>query len=178
MIKLLILDGDDTLWQPMSGVCCSDRTPDDAIGDPNFTFAPTPDDRDMVQRGDGPLFALHEGVRDTIALAHERGVRLAVCSWNHVGNIDRILRAFGLRDDFDQVVAEWHTNKAGMIKKILAAESAAGHEYHPREVLFVDDDPSDIYRGQAAGLNINFAKMGHPDEAADWNAVQRLVKTL
>ena len=165
------------MWQPLSGVCVSDAFPDDAVGKPDFKFAPTAE-QDIVRRNDGPLFELSPGARDVIIDAYNNNVRLAVASWNHVGNIERILTAFGLRDKFSQVVAEWHTDKASMLRKIMAAEEKAGREFAPADVLFVDDDPSDIYRAQAAGLGINFAKMGHPEEASDWQAVKRLVYSL
>ena len=39
------------------------------------------------------------------------GVLIGVISYNHAGNIESILEAFGLRPLVDYVVAEWHTGK-------------------------------------------------------------------
>src|SRR5690349_4553177 len=119
--RLLILDGDDTLWQPLDGICCSDRTPDDNVGWPHFTYRPNPADPDLLHRDDGIRFHLNPGAREVLAAVTEDGSACAIASYNHRDNIERALTAWGIHAYFAQVVAHWHTRKFEMLQEILDA---------------------------------------------------------
>jgi magnesium-dependent phosphatase-1 len=159
-IRLLILDGDDTLWQPVDGICCSDRTVDDAEGWPHFTFRPDPADPDLIVREDGVRFRLNPGARALLAAVTAAGGACAIASYNYPANIARALTAWGIRHYFSQIVAHWHTRKGEMLAEILEREAARGHAVRPDQALFIDDDPYGTYRGYAAALGVRFLQMG------------------
>ncbi len=159
-MKLVAFDGDNTLWQPLDGVNLSDRTPTDAEGWPHFTFAPADSDSLLVVRDDGARFALRPEAREVLQALKSRGVLLAVVSWNHEGNIQRILESFAVRDYFDYVVAEFHSNKDRMLDRVLDEARRNGHELSAGDLLLVDDDPERIYRGQCRRLGAGFSCFG------------------
>lgn len=160
VIRLLILDGDDTLWHPVDGICCSDRVADDAEGWPHFSYRPDPADPDRIVRDDGVRFALNPGARALLAAVTAAGGTCAMASYNYPGNLDRALTAWGIRPYFSQVVGQWHTRKDEMLAEILTLEAARGHTVRPDEALFIDDDPYGKYRGYAAALGVRFLQMG------------------
>src|SRR5688500_16838618 len=96
MIKLIAFDGDDTLWTPLSGVNLSDRTPTDAQGYPSFEYEALPGKPLVARRDDGALFALRPEALEVVQALKERDVVVGVISYNHKGNVRRILEAFGL----------------------------------------------------------------------------------
>lgn len=159
-MKLVAFDGDDTLWTPTSGVNLSDRTPTDAFGNPDFTYTPIKEDQLIARRDDGALFALRPEAAEVIAILRRRGVVVGVISYNHEGNVRRILEAFGLLAGVDYVVAEWHSDKDRMLEKMLAAARLDGHNIEPSETLLVDDDPAQIYRGQCERMGVGFRRFG------------------
>jgi predicted phosphatase len=158
--RLLILDGDHTLWWPVDEICCSDRTVDDREGWPHFTYRPDTDDPDLIHREDDVRFRLTPQARSTIEAVTAAGGRLAIASYNYRDNIDRALTAWGLRPHFAQIVAHWHSRKGEMLTEILETEAAQGHPIDPTDALFVDDDPYGTYRRYAEGLGVRFLQMG------------------
>jgi magnesium-dependent phosphatase-1 len=159
-MKLLALDGDNTLWEPLDRLNVSDRTPTDAVGWPHFTFSPADDNPLVVVRDDGARFALRPEAREVLQSLKSRGVLLAVVSYNHEGNIRRILEAFGVLGYFDYVVAEFHSNKDRMLDRVLREARADGHELSASDLLLVDDDPDNIYRGQCERMGAGFSCFG------------------
>ncbi len=172
-VRLLALDGDHTLWQPLDGTCASERYPDDPVGAADFRFAPDPAAPDLIVRADGPRFQLLPGVRATLTASHAAGLGLATISYNHQPPIQAMLAAFGLLPLFRQVVAAWTPDKAAMLRTILAGEAAAGQPIAPAALLFVDDDPNGLYRPMAAAVGVQFLQMGRPDELRDWADLAR-----
>lgn len=158
-MKLVAFDGDNTLWEPLDGLNLSDRTPTDAVGKPSFAYAPTGHSYTVV-RDDGARFSLRPEARETLDELKQRGVLLGVVSYNHVGNVHRILEAFGVLAHFDFVVAEWHTGKDKMLGTMLAMAHAAGHPLQASDVILVDDDPDEIYRGQCSRMGAGFFCFG------------------
>ncbi|HMA36480.1 MAG TPA: HAD family hydrolase [Chloroflexia bacterium] len=173
-IRLLVLDGDHTLWQPVDVTCATERYPDDPQGHDQFAFQAAADDPDLIIREDGVRFALLPGARATLEQLHAAGVRLAMASFNHLAPIRAMLDAFGLQPLFSQVVAFWAPDKLTMLRTILAAEATAGHTYTPDAVLFVDDDPAGEYRPMAATAGTRFAQMGNPTEVQSFADIARL----
>ena len=159
-MKLLALDGDNTLWEPLDHLNVSDRTPTDAVGWPHFTFAPADDNPLVVVRDDGARFALRPEAREVLPALKSWGVLLAVVSYNHEGNIRRILEAFGVLGYFDYVVAEFHSNKDRMLERVLREAHADGHQLTASDLMLVDDDPDSIYRGQCARMGAGFSCFG------------------
>jgi magnesium-dependent phosphatase-1 len=159
-MKLIALDGDDTLWQPVSGLNLSDRTPTDDEGWPHFTYRQIPNDPLVIERDDGALFRLRPEAREVLRELKSRGLLTGVVSYNHEGNIRRALEAFGVSDPVDYVVAEWHTNKDRMLEKMIALARRDGHEIEPPDVLLVDDDPNDLYSGQCRRMGAGFCRFG------------------
>src|SRR2546423_11184539 len=144
-MKLIALDGDDTLWQPISGLNLSDRTPTDDEGWPRFTYRRTANDPLVIERDDGALYRMRPEAREVLRQLKSRGLLTGVVSYNHEGNIRRALEAFGVNDLVDYVVAEWHTDKDRMLEKMIALARRDGHDLEPADLLLVDDDPNDPY---------------------------------
>ena len=158
--RLLILDGDHTLWWPVDEICCSDRTVDDREGWPHFTYRADADDPDLIHREDGVRFRLTPRARATIEAVTAAGGACAIASFNYRDNIDRALTAWGLRPHFAQIVAHWHSRKGEMLAEILAAEAARGHAVAPADALFVDDDPYATHRRDAENRGIRVLQLG------------------
>ena len=159
-MKLVALDGDNTLWEPLDALNVSDRTPTDADGWPHFTFAPADANPLVVVRDDGARFALRPEAREVLQSLKAQGVLLAVVSYNHEGNIRRILEAFGVLGYFDYIVAEFHSNKDRMLDRVLREAHADGHELSAADLMLVDDDPGNLYRGQCARMGAGFSCFG------------------
>src|SRR5262249_9224845 len=80
-MKLVAFDGDDTLWTPLDILNLSDRTPTDAVGWPDFSFKPITEDRLIVQRDDGPRFALRPETRSVMETLRAHGILVGVMAW-------------------------------------------------------------------------------------------------
>jgi len=172
-MKLVAFDGDNTLWTPLSGVNLTARTPTDDLGDPRFTYHPIADNPLIARRDDGALFALRPEAREVIDALRARGLLVGVVSYNHEVNVCRILDTFGLLDCMDYVVAEWHTHKDRMLDKMLGDARRDGHVIAARDVLLVDDDPEQIYRGQCERMGAAFLCFG-----ADINDLRSVLSLL
>jgi magnesium-dependent phosphatase-1 len=159
-MKLVAFDGDNTLWEPLDGVNLSDRTPTDAVGWPHFTYTPVDTHPLVVVRDDGARFALRPEAREVLETLKARGVLLAVVSYNHEGNVRRILDAFGVLGYFDYVVGEFHSNKDKMLGRVLREALHDGHALSAHDLMLVDDDPDDIYRGQCESMGAGFSCFG------------------
>ena len=159
-MKLVAFDGDDTLWTPLSGLNLSDRTATDAVGWPHFTYKALPDDPLTVRRDDGALFALRPEAAEVFRELHDRFLLVGVISYNHEENIRSILEALGLLAEVDYIVAEWHSNKDKMLSAMMKQARADGHILEPGDLMLVDDDPWEIYRGQCARLGASFSRFG------------------
>lgn len=159
-MKLAAFDGDNTVWEPLDGVNLSDRTPTDAEGWPHFTFTPAGDNPLLVVRDDGARFALRPEAREVLETLERHGVLRAVVSYNHESNVRSILEAFGLLGYFDYVVGEFHSNKDRMLARVLAEARRDGHELSAQDLLLVDDDPDNLYRGQCERMGAGFSCFG------------------
>jgi magnesium-dependent phosphatase-1 len=159
-MKLVAFDGDNTLWEPLDGVNLSDRTPTDAVGWPHFTYTPMDTNPLLVVRDDGARFALRPEAREVLETLKARGVLLAVVSYNHESNVRRILAAFGVLGYFDYVVGEFHSNKDMMLGRVLREALHDGHALSARDLMLVDDDPDNIYRGQCERMGAGFSCFG------------------
>ncbi len=159
-MKLVAFDGDNTLWEPLDVVSLSERTPTDAVGWPNFAYTQTERDPLVVMRDDGARFSLRPETESALDELKHRNVLLGVVSYNHVSNVLRILHAFGVRDRFDYVVAEWHSDKDKMLVRMLEMARRDGHELGASDLILVDDDPYEIYRGQCKRIGAGFSCFG------------------
>ncbi len=159
-MKLIAFDGDDTLWTPLSGVNLSDRTATDAVGWPNFTYMTLPEAPLTARRDDGALFALRPEAAEVFRELHNRSLLVGIISYNHEENVRSIMEVFGLLGEVDYIVAEWHSNKDKMLGKMLAQARADNHLLEPGDLMLVDDDPWEIYRGQCARMGAGFSRFG------------------
>jgi magnesium-dependent phosphatase-1 len=159
-MKLIAFDGDHTLWAPLSGLNLSDRTPTDAVGWPHFTYRSLGNHPPLVERSDGARYAVRPEAHRVLRRLRERGVLVGLVSYNHEGNVRRILEAFGLSDLVDYVVAEWHTRKNEMLRKVLQQARQDGHALEAKDLMLVDDDPEGIYKGQCATMGVAFLCFG------------------
>lgn len=159
-MKLIAFDGDHTLWTPLSGANLSDRTPTDDVGWPDFAYSALPHDPLIVQRDDGALFALRPEALEVLATLKKLGALTGVISYNHEGNVRRILGAFGALPLIDYIVAEWHTGKDQMLEKMWEQARLDSHNLDACDFLLVDDDPWQIYRGQCERGGYGFRRFG------------------
>jgi magnesium-dependent phosphatase-1 len=160
MAKLIAFDGDDTLWTPLSGVCLSDRTPTDATGWPHFTYKQSSDKPLIVERDDGAWFALRPEAHSVFEELKRRNLLIGIISYNHEGNVRRVLEAFDLLDLVDYIVAEWHSNKDKMLGKMLMAACQDGLNLDAADMLLVDDDPYGIYAQQCERVGASLVCFG------------------
>ncbi len=159
-MKLVAFDGDETLWTPLSIVNLSDRTATDMVGWPDYNFAPRSSDPLIAERDDAALFALRPEARFVLETLRAHRTLVGVISYNHEGNVRRILDAFGILSLFDYVVGEWHSDKDKMMLRMLGEAKAHGFAIDPSEAMLVDDDPYRIYRGQYERLGAGFVCFG------------------
>jgi predicted phosphatase len=145
----------------------SDRTPTDESGWPHFTYIGVANGPLVVERTDGAKYALRPEAREVMRRLRELGVLIGVVSYNHEGNVRRILEAFSLADMVDYVVAEWHTRKDEMILKMIEQARRDGYTLEARDVLLVDDDPEGIYGGQCAAMGAGFVCFGSDIKSLD-----------
>ena len=180
MYNLVAFDGDDTLWTPLSGLNLSDRTLTDAVGWPDYSYRRVDRTEDesalLVRRDDGALFALRPEAPVVLETLKARDVLVGVISYNHEGNVRRILDAFGVMPLIDYVVAEWHTGKDRMLRQMLEMARQDGHEIEPGQAILVDDDPYNIYRGQCARMGAGFRCFGY--DIRDLGEVLALTQAL
>lgn len=163
MYRLVAFDGDETLWNLTSGLNLSDRTPTDAVGWPNFKYERVLDTGGarVVRRDDGALFTLRPEVPDLLTELKRRGILTGVISYNHEGNLKRILGAFGVLPLFNYVVGEWHSNKDHMMRRMLDMARADNHHILPAYAILLDDDPYEIYRGQYERMGAGYRRFGY-----------------
>lgn len=163
LYKLVAFDGDETLWTLTSGLNLSDRTPTDAVGWPDFTYKRVTEREDarLVQRDDGALFTLRPEVPALFETLKKRGIIVGIISYNHSGNVHRILEAFGVMQYVNYIVAEWHSNKDNMMRQMLSMARADGYDLSPADAILLDDDPYGIYVHQYKKLGSGFRRVGH-----------------
>ena len=160
MTSLVAFDGDNTLWTPLSGLNLSDRTPTDSTGNPDFVYTTVNGSTKTAERSDGARYELRPEAEDVLRELRSRGILAGVVSYNHEGNVRRILSAFGISGLIDYVVAEWHTDKDRMLKRMLDQVQAAGHRISPSDVLLVDDDPDSLYGPECLAMGVRFRQFG------------------
>lgn len=159
-LKLIAFDGDDTLWQPLSGIWLSDRAPGDEQGRPDFGFEPVPGDPLVARRDDGPLFALRPEAAEVLDALRRNGLLLAVVSFNYEANVRRVLEAFGVLDRFHYVIGEWNRRKDTMMQRLVALANADGHDVTLEEAMLIDDDHYGLYAEQCRAIGARFACFG------------------
>ncbi|MEO8288445.1 MAG: HAD-IIIC family phosphatase [Chloroflexota bacterium] len=170
-MKLVAFDGDDTLWTPLS-LNLSDRTPTDAEGWPHYRYTRSANDPLIVERDDGALFALRPEAREVMERLRAHDVLVGIISYNHVGNVRRIIEAFGLTPLVDYIVAEWHSNKDKMLRKML--DMADANHVEPADAFLIDDDPYHIYVDQCRRMGAGFRCFG--SDITDLREVPPLVE--
>ena len=163
LYRLVAFDGDETLWTLTSGLNLSDRTPTDAVGWPDFKYERIKESKDarLVRRDDGALFTLRPEVPALLETLKQRGVVTGVISYNHAGNVRRILEAFGISEFVDYVIAEWHSKKDEMMRRMLDMARHDGHQLNPADAILLDDDPYSIYVHQYKRLGSGFRRVGY-----------------
>lgn len=119
-IRLVIFDGDDTLWHCMDApaghhFALSDRG--SGPGYSHFTFAKISEH--VILRDDGYRFQLFQEVPGILCQLSAARRYLSLASYNYAEPVFRALEAFGIRGLFRHPVAAWTPRKDLMIKLIL-----------------------------------------------------------
>ncbi len=153
-MRLIIFDGDDTLWQGLDGGNISDNGDGDWHGSNDYTYAAT-NDHDTIARNDGQRLRLFPETRAVLAELGGREVLVALCTFNHPDPVRRALDAWQLSGHFHHIEAAWSSDKEAMLRNILATTGVSA-----AEAVFIDDDPGRGHREQAARAGVRFLKKG------------------
>jgi len=138
--RLVILDCDRTLWDH------------EDVSSMELPFSRA--SRDVLVDARGDVLRLHEGAREFLELAKARGVALAVASWNLEEHVLEALRALGILELFDVVVAEFHPRKEEMVRRVFSELRRRGLEVSEGEAAYVDDS-----REAAERVRLAFPKL-------------------
>ena len=124
-IRLVILDGDGVVW---------DHPDLSALTPPFRRLGP-----DRLVDSEGRGASLTQGIRKLLKGLAERGVIIALASWNRPEPVREALQQFGIQPYFRVVAAEPHPDKHRMIERILRRLMEEGVEVAPHQILYVDD---------------------------------------
>ncbi len=155
-MRLIIFDGDETLWYGLDGGNISDNGEGDYIGSNDYEYSCPPDSNpDVIVRNDSKRLQLYPETRAVLAHLCNRGVLVALCTYNHPAPTHRALAAWNLADQFDHVEAVWSADKEQMLRDILTTTHV-----QPIDAIFIDDDPGRGHRQQSERVGIRFLKRG------------------
>lgn len=168
-MRLIIFDGDETLWHGLEGANISDNGEGDYIGSNDYEYTCPPDSNpDIIVRNDGKRLQLFPETRAVLRELDNRDVLVALCTYNHPAPTYRALAAWNLDAHFDYIEAVWSADKEQMLRDILAATNV-----QPLDAVFIDDDPGRGHREQAERVGIRFLKRG--SDITDLNQVLELI---
>lgn len=168
-MKLVIFDGDETLWYGLDGGNVSDNGDCDYVGSNDYEFAcPPAGNPDIIVRNDGKRLQLFPETRAVLRELGNRDVLIALCTYNHPQPTYSALAAWKLTDRFDHIEAAWSPDKEHMLRNVLRATGIG-----PIDAIFVDDDPGRGHREQAERVGIRFLKRG--SDITDLNQVLAMV---
>ena len=127
--------------------------------------------RDLV-REEAPLVA---GAVELVQALHGAGVQLAVGSSGPLANIELILRAMGVRELISVIVSGDDVTRGKPDPQVfsLACERL---KISPSRCVVIEDAPSGVEAGRAAGARVVAVLMYHPAEA--FERADRIVSRL
>lgn len=163
MIKLVIFDADDTLWESY-GIWASLLTP------PLKKVS-----EDEIIDSEGKTIKLFEGVRPLLKTLKDQGILISLVSLNdqEPNRVIECLEIFELNQYFIYPQVNWN-DKGQNIKKILELlQKNNDKKINCNEVIFVDDHLSNINKVKAACPGINALHIG-----SDISKVTELIKYL
>lgn len=125
IIKLVIFDADKTLWSHPN------------ISALTFPFKLL--DRNTISDARKQTCHLFEGIRELLSELQQKGILIALASWNKPEPVEKALQLFAIAKFFSIIKAESHPNKHLLIKEMLSDLSRKGVELRTEEILYVDD---------------------------------------
>lgn len=152
---LIILDLDLTLWDHEDA--SSLTPPFERRGE------------DSAADSSGELVTLKPHAREFLERCRREGVRVSVASWNKPEVVFPLLEALGLLEFLWRPVIEFHPDKVGMIRKIIAE---LGPEWRGR-ALFVDDRRVNVESVSREFDNVDALEFG--SEVADFRQLEEIV---
>lgn len=168
-MKLVIFDGDDTLWYGLEGANISDNGAGDYSGSNDYTYdCPPASNPDVICRNDDKHLQLFPETRAVLRELKRRDILIALATYNHPDPTYRALDSWSIAEYFDHVEAAWTPDKEQMLRNILNVTGVL-----PSDAVFIDDDPSRGHRQQAERVGIRFLKRG--SDITDLNQVLELL---
>ncbi|MFQ5792909.1 MAG: magnesium-dependent phosphatase-1 [Acidobacteriota bacterium] len=139
MKKLVVFDLDETLWTLSEGYC-------------DLMQPPFRRDGDCVRDATGLTLTLRADARRTLDALQGRGLFISAASRSRPETAGEILRLLRLDDHLSFPCLAWQA-KDHSISQILASfRKLGGVRLEPRDVLFVDDWPSNIRDAARLGV--------------------------
>ena len=131
-IKLVVFDADKTLWTHSD--ISSLILPFKLVSSNILTDA------------NGETFQLFDGTRELLEGLNNRGVIVAIASWNKPEPVKEALRLFAIDQFLEIVRAEFHPDKYLMIESIISELARMEIELNAHEILYVDDQTLHLER--------------------------------
>ncbi len=125
MIKVVVFDADKTLW---------DHHNISEFEDPLKLL-----DENTLEDARGRRLNLFPHVRETLRELKQRGLILAVATWNVEEIAKKVFNTLDLSKYFDVIIARPYPYKFLMISQIIVELDKVGLKVKPNEILFVDD---------------------------------------
>ncbi|MEZ0346360.1 MAG: magnesium-dependent phosphatase-1 [Infirmifilum sp.] len=140
-MRLLILDLDNTLWSHH----------DISRTEPPYRRI----SQDTIVDSMGETIKLNPCAAQVLSEAKNKGILLAVASWNNPEKAEEAIVALGLQGFFEEIVVEPHPYKEKMIRRILRKVGVK-----PSEAVFVDDNSEICRRVRGAYPELKVFNLG------------------
>lgn len=124
-IKLIIFDADKTLW--------------DHYNISEFEEPIKIINENEIEDSGGRKLKVFPEVRDTLNELKNKGIYIALATWNFPEKTEKILKILKLDSFFDIVISRDFPYKFVMISEIFVELRNKGIKIKPDEVIFVDD---------------------------------------
>lgn len=139
MTRLVVFDLDETLWSLSDGYCALMRPPFTRHGD-------------RVSDTSGLELTLRADARDTLDRLRRRGLLVSAASRSTPETAGAILQLLGLLDRFLCPCFAWQDKDLSLSQILHDLEYRKGLHVPTRDVLFIDDWPSNIRDARKIGI--------------------------
>lgn len=114
---------------------------------------------------------VNAGIKETVELLRERGLKIAVCTTKDTSSAEALLATV------DLILPIWG-KECSLDKRITLRRLIESFEAEPSEVLFVDDLLDNLLHVRPLGVNMALAAWGYNNEASRRQARELGIKVL